>query len=796
MPDNIIERAIVPYNPSSNTVRNNNRYNLFAPIGGANKVGMAGYNPNDFEVDSNQIVSISATFKNSINTELGNKVDKIPGKGLSTNDLTNTLKGLYDDANIKKHIHSNKSILDNITAPYTTEEKNKLEGIAENANNYSHPSTHAPSIIVQDSNNRFVSDSEKSTWNNKVDKVAGKGLSANDYTSAEKAKLAAIEDPLYKGRYTSYAALVAANPTGISGNFAHVDEGVGEKTVVYIWDVSDEEWQEQQGESAEMTPTQIKQAYESNDDTNAYTDAEKIKLAGIANGANNYTHPANHPASIIEQDANNRFVTDAEKNNVSTAYEHSQATGNPHGTMASDIGAISTAAKGAANGVASLDGSGKVPNSQLPTSIVTNDTISNVIHQHMRTHLRIASGAGTFVLPLASGDVSHTYSEINKTYLIAIRGYYANAICDWGDGSEEIIDFTGGFYYNNATSQQTLEIWLGSNCCAIGDYAFAGCSARTIDLSRLPIEVTSIGDYAFADCSLLESIKIPSRVTIIGTRAFSNCRSLKKVDFDEASLSLTTIGAYAFVGCRFTSIYIPGSVTTIGNSAFSGNPMLQSMILHYAITDIPPYLCKGCLSLSSVVFARSSLHEPIVSSIGAEAFADCRLLDYISLPASVTSIGVYSFSNCIKLTTIEFQHTTNLPTTSAANRSFANCKFLNIIASSPTLAREAAAMIALSGGTLLPCYRLSPGSMFKGNATVAVMDWASDATYADYGYRAAVTVTGMTANYTGIVNFADAALALGTLKEGGKTYTDGFYIYASEIPAATISIESYVFWEV
>lgn len=46
-----------------------------------------------------------------------------------------------------------------------------------------------------------------------------------------------------------------------------------------------------------------------------FTAAEKNKLAGIATGANNYTHPANHPASIIIQDASNRFVTDTEKAN-------------------------------------------------------------------------------------------------------------------------------------------------------------------------------------------------------------------------------------------------------------------------------------------------------------------------------------------------------------------------------------------------------------------------------------------------------------------------------------------------
>lgn len=41
--------------------------------------------------------------------------------------------------------------------------------------------------------------------------------------------------------------------------------------------------------------------------------ADKSKLDGIAAGANNYVHPANHPASVITQDASNRFVTDAEK---------------------------------------------------------------------------------------------------------------------------------------------------------------------------------------------------------------------------------------------------------------------------------------------------------------------------------------------------------------------------------------------------------------------------------------------------------------------------------------------------
>lgn len=45
----------------------------------------------------------------------------------------------------------------------------------------------------------------------------------------------------------------------------------------------------------------------------SYTATAVRTLLNIANGANNYVHPTNHPASIITQDASNRFVSDTEK---------------------------------------------------------------------------------------------------------------------------------------------------------------------------------------------------------------------------------------------------------------------------------------------------------------------------------------------------------------------------------------------------------------------------------------------------------------------------------------------------
>lgn len=51
---------------------------------------------------------------------------------------------------------------------YTTAEKTKLAGIEAGANNYVHPSTHPASMITQDSTHRFVTDTEKADWNSKL----------------------------------------------------------------------------------------------------------------------------------------------------------------------------------------------------------------------------------------------------------------------------------------------------------------------------------------------------------------------------------------------------------------------------------------------------------------------------------------------------------------------------------------------------------------------------------------------------------------------------------------------------
>ena len=59
-------------------------------------------------------------------------------------------------------------VTDSLKGYMTPELKKKLDGIAIGANNYVHPSAHPATMITQDATHRFVSDTEKSTWNAKA----------------------------------------------------------------------------------------------------------------------------------------------------------------------------------------------------------------------------------------------------------------------------------------------------------------------------------------------------------------------------------------------------------------------------------------------------------------------------------------------------------------------------------------------------------------------------------------------------------------------------------------------------
>lgn len=80
----------------------------------------------------------------------------------------------WDDKAEKDHSHPEAT--DTEAGFLAAADKEKLDGIEEGANNYSHPDTHHADIITQDSTHRFVTDAEKSGWNKSLE-------SAKDYAN-------------------------------------------------------------------------------------------------------------------------------------------------------------------------------------------------------------------------------------------------------------------------------------------------------------------------------------------------------------------------------------------------------------------------------------------------------------------------------------------------------------------------------------------------------------------------------------------------------------------------------------
>jgi hypothetical protein len=133
----------------------------------------------------------SLGLDNFNNAALDTKVDKVAGKGLSTND-------------------------------YTTAEKNKLEAIKGTNTGDQDLSGYATIAMV---NAIDVTSSLTSALATKVDKVTGKGLSTNDYTTAEKTKLAAVSgtntgDQDLSGYATTAQLATKANTSDVTTSLA------------------------------------------------------------------------------------------------------------------------------------------------------------------------------------------------------------------------------------------------------------------------------------------------------------------------------------------------------------------------------------------------------------------------------------------------------------------------------------------------------------------------------------------------------------------------------------------------
>ena len=202
---------------------------------------------------------------------------------------------------------------------------------------------------------------------------------------------------------------------------------------------------------------------------------------------------------------------------------------------------------------------------------------------------------------------------------------------------------------NEADNTATITKFLGPDGSAKSTGSYDIKIPEKIHEKSGDYTVTAIGDKAFYDCRDLKSVTIPQSVTSIGDYAFFQCISLKTLSFGEKSFgenietNIKTIGKDAFYYCiELDNVTIPQSVTSIGSEAFRFCNNMKSLTINGAIEVMGAYAFAGCISLETI-----SLGENI-KTIGYHAFDSCISINLtnVTIPENVTTIRPGTFSFC------------------------------------------------------------------------------------------------------------------------------------------------------
>lgn len=284
----------------------------------------------------------------------------------------------------------------------------------------------------------------------------------------------------------------------------------------------------------------------------------------------------------------------------------------------------------------------------------------------------------------AVGDYTYAYSVLNGQAEIGTG--------ETGELSEAAVSPrpTGGVVIPSSLG--------GYPVTGIGEYAFESCTDMT-DV-EIPESVVSIRAEAFGGCEGLANVEIPRNVMYIDVTAFGFCYRFtvdpaNAVYSSRNGLLLSKDGRTLVRGVN-GDVEIPSSVTEIGDSAFDGCPLLESVTIPDGVLDIGAYAFCCCDGLENILIPQSVTNigtrafgscynlrsfavDPVnrfysaqdgfllnkdgtvlvqgvnvvearipdgVTTIGEAAFEDCFRLECVEIPDSVTAIGDWAFSVC------------------------------------------------------------------------------------------------------------------------------------------------------
>ncbi len=180
----------------------------------------------------------------------------------------------------------------------------------------------------------------------------------------------------------------------------------------------------------------------------------------------------------------------------------------------------------------------------------------------------------------------------------------------------------------------------------------------------------------------LTDVYLPDSLTVVGDYAFSFCEALTQVSFSPAT---EEIGESAFYDCAaLTELSLPENLRRIGEHAFWNCVSLSGITLPSGLTTLESYAFQGCVALESIAIPGS------VSSFGEHVFHECgQNLTSVSFGAGLRRIPAWTFYNCYRLTSVSLPAGLEIVREGA----FCNCTALKTVSFGGTEAQWKVVMI-------------------------------------------------------------------------------------------------------
>ena len=232
--------------------------------------------------------------------------------------------------------------------------------------------------------------------------------------------------------------------------------------------------------------------------------------------------------------------------------------------------------------------------------------------------------------PGETATVRVNVSSINKVY-VCLADYGRNEKVVTLDAKTGKLIESSQFEYFESNGEITITGYTGSELDVVIPDEIGG------------YPVTAIAEKAFQLNKTVRSFTIGSKIRSIGSCAFARCASLTNIYVDRANLYYQSIDGVLYSGDgktllsyptakAYSSYPVASGTETIGEYAFF-HSKVQTVFLPDTVSTIGDYAFYYAGELSSINFPTA------LTSIGDSAFFACQSLTAVDIPATITQIG-------------------------------------------------------------------------------------------------------------------------------------------------------------